>query len=75
MTITYAEDMTNLTGCYSSNGGESYSSNFSNKSRTETLSETKTWSAKIVDTTGEESETVTEEIHVMANPSRLQTNY
>ena len=75
LTITYAEDMTNLTGCYSSNGGESYSSNFSSKSRTETLSETKTWSAKIVDTTGEESETVTEEIHVMANPSRLQTNY
>ena len=75
LTITYAEDMTNLTGCYSSNGGESYSSNYSNKSRTETLSETKTWSAKIVDTTGEESEVVTEEIHVMANPSRLQTNY
>ena len=42
------------------------------KNRIETLSETKTWSAKIVDTTGEESETVTEEIHVMASPSRLQ---
>ena len=75
LTITYAEDMTNLTGCYSSNGGESYSSNFSNKSRTETLWETGTWSAKIVDTTGEESEIVTEEIHVMASPSRLQDNY
>ena len=75
LTITYAEDMTNLTGCYSSNGGKSYSSNSSIKTRIEILSETKTWSAKIVDTTGEESEVVTEEIHVMASPSRLQDNY
>ena len=75
LTITYAEDMTNLTGCYSSNGGESYSNNSNYKNRIETLSETETWSAKIVDTTGEESETVTEEIHVMASPSRLQGNY
>ena len=75
LTITYAEDMTNLIGYYSSNGGKSYSSNSRIKTRIETLSETKTWSAKIVDTTGEESEVVTEEIHVMANPSRLQTSY
>ena len=67
--------MTNLTGCYSSNGGESYSNNSNYKKRIETLSETKTWAAKIVDTTGETSEIVTEEIHVMASPSSLQTNY
>ena len=75
LTITYAEDMTNLIGYYSSNGGKSYSSNSRIKTRIETLSETKTWSAKIVDTTGEESEVVTEEIHVMADPYSLQTSY
>ena len=75
LTITYAEDMTNLIGYYSSNGGKNYSSNSRIKTRIETLSETKTWSAKIVDTTGEESEVVTEEIHVMADPYSLQTSY
>ena len=75
LTITYADNMTNLIGYYSSNGGKSYSSNSRIKTRIETLSETKTWSAKIVDTTGEESEVVTEEIHVMADPYSLQTSY
>ena len=38
-------------------------------------SETKTWSAKIKDSTGEESEVVTEEIHIMAYDYKLQSTY
>ena len=67
--------MTNLTGYYSyDNGKSSYSSTTTSKTYSTTLSETQTWSAKIKDSTGEESEVVTEEIHIMANYS-LQTNY
>ena len=76
ITITYAEDMTNLTGYYSyDNGKSSYSSTTTSKTYSTTLSETKTWTAKIVDSTGEESEVVTEEIHIMAYDYQLQSNY
>ena len=74
ITITYAYDMTNLTGYYSDNGGSSYSGTTS-KTYSTTLSETKTWSAKIKDSTGEESEVVTEEIHIMAYDYQLQSTY
>ena len=66
--------MTNLTGYYSDNGGSRYSTTRS-KTYSTTLSETQTWTAKIKDSTGEESEVVTEEIHIMADDYQLQSNY
>ncbi len=83
-TIHYAEDMTNQTGYYNSKIGEKedtaynwngWNSNSTNTTYSRNLSETLTIQAKIIDTTGEESEVLEEEIHVMGYEGYLQSNY
>ena len=77
--ITYAEDMTNLTGQYkyinATTGVESEWYNASSSTYEPYLSESITYVAKIKDSTGAESEEVSIHLNIMAFESSLQSNY
>lgn len=84
MTITFAQDMTNLTGYIKDKTGEETDTRFtwndwsrqgSSTTYETTLYETMTYEAKIIDAAGQESEILKEEIHIMADESGVQNNY